>query len=229
MKNIIFAALLLFGCIGAFAQERIISQSEFETLLVNSTEKLKGKSYRTTIDTKSSAEGRPQTDFSSKMVLEFVSPTIRHTFFESTFQTGTRINESIRIGDKVYTREGDGNWQEKTFEAVTANKSKATVAENQDEGQPEYKYLGIEKLDNKDARVYTKISIRKSIDPATGRETSSINTTKYWFSEDGFLLKSDLVSDAKSGVMKFYTRVTQVWETDVNLNIEAPKITEPAK
>lgn len=229
MKNIIFAALLLFGCISAFAQEKTITQTELETLLINSSEKLKGKSYRMTIITKSSVEGRPQTDFSSKTIMEIVSPTIRRTLYESTFQSGTKKSESIRIGDKVYTRQGEENWQEKAYESDTQKISKAPVAENQLETQTECKYIGIEKLNNQDTRLYTKIVKSKSINQTTGKETSSINTTKYWFGEDGSLLKEEMEMDSNSGAMIFHTRLTQVREIDPNINIEAPKIIPPSK
>ena len=45
MKKILFMALILFGCVGVFAQERTIEQAEFDAIYKNSFGKW-GKSYR---------------------------------------------------------------------------------------------------------------------------------------------------------------------------------------
>lgn len=229
MKNIIFAVMLLFGVISAFAQEKTISQIELETLSINSSEKLKGKAYRMILISKSSVEGRPETDYSSKTVFEYVSPTASRFAIESTFQSVTKKNETIRIGDKVYSREGDSNWKESAYTGKTVTATKEPGASVQLETQTEYKYLGVEKLNNQDTRLYTKVSKSKSINQTNGKETFSTTTIKYWFSEDGILLKMDRETDSNSGSMIHRTRLTQIWELDPNLSIEAPKIIQSSK
>jgi hypothetical protein len=226
MKSILCIGLVLFGFIGIFAQEKTIGQAEFDTVYQNSPEKWKGKSYRMIITTQSSTEGRPQTDYSSKSIIENASTTTSRVIYENSFQSKTSNSETIRIGDKIYIREGNGVWKEGTSEVKSQPENKITNADNQADGQIEYKFLGTEKLGNQTANVYAKIARKKGINSTNNKETVSTTTTKYWFGEDGMILKSDMKMDSQTGEKIFHTRLTQVWELDPNIKIEAPNLKE---
>lgn len=226
MKCILSIGLVLFGFIGVFAQEKTIGQAEFDAVYQNSPEKWKGKPHRMIITTQSRTEGRPQTDYSSKSIIENASTTTSRVIYENSFQSKNSNSETIRIGDKIYTREGNGAWKEGTSEVKAQPGNKITNTDNQADGQIEYKYLGTEKLDNQTANVYVKIARKKGINSANNKETVSTTTTKYWFGEDGMILKSDMKMDSQTGEKIFHTRLTQVWELDPNIKIEAPNLKE---
>ena len=78
MKNILRLLIILFGAIGIYAQEKVITQSQFEALYKESLDawslgNWKGKAFRKITITHSSLEGRPQTDYSSKSIVEYSS------------------------------------------------------------------------------------------------------------------------------------------------------------
>ena len=224
MKGILCIAVLLFGFIGVFAQEKTIGQAEFDAVYQNSPEKWKGKSHRMIITTQSSTEGRPQTDYSSKSVIEYASTTTNRMIYENSFQSKTKKSETIRVGDKVYKREGSEAWKEANSGAESQPEKKIMSIENPVDGQIEYKFLGTEKLDNQTANVYAKIARKKQINSANKKETLSTSTTKYWFGEDGMILKLDMKMESQTGDMKHHTHLTQIWESDPNIKIEAPNL-----
>ena len=228
MKKILWIVLILFGYIGVFAQEKTIEQAEFDAVYQNSFEKLKGKSHRIIMTTQSSVEGRPQTDFSSKTVLEFASPTTSRTTYESSFQSVNKKTETIRIGGKTYTRKESDVWKEENPKVKSQPGNKLTRVDNEVDNQIEYKFLGSEKLNNQSVNRYAKIAGKKLVNSANNKETLSITTTKYWFNEDGMLLKSDMEMESRTREMVFHTRLTQIWELDPNIKIIAPTL-DPTK
>jgi hypothetical protein len=64
----------------------------------------------------------------------------------------------------------------------------------------------------------------KHIDPATNQETRNTQTTKYWFNEDGVIIKEDVVWDSRGKAVIFYNHRTSVWELDPNIKIDAPAV-----
>ena len=230
MKSILCIGLVLFGFIGVFAQEKTIERADFDAVYQNSTNKWKGKSYRMVITTQSGTEGKPHTDYSSKSIIENASNTTSRVIYENSFQSKTKKSEKIRIGDKTYLREGNEEWKEVTLEVESqpqpGNKIPNTdnQVNNQVDSQIEYKFLGSEKLDNQITNVYAKIERQKVINSTNNKETHSVATTKYWFGEDGIILKLDMEMDSQTGETIFHTRLTQVWELDPSIKIEAPNL-----
>ncbi len=224
MKSILCIGLILFGFIGVFAQEKTIEHAEFDAVYQNSTNKWKGKTHRMIITTQSSTEGRPQTDYSSKSIIEYASSTTSRLIYENSFQSKTSNSETIRIGYKIYIREGNGAWKEGTSGVESQSENKIMDTDNQAEGQIEFKFLGTEKLGNQTTNVYAKIARKKLVNLTNNKETLSATTTKYWFGEDGMILKLDMKMDSQTGERIFHTRLTQVWELDPNIKIEEPNL-----
>ena len=236
MKSFFCLALILFGTIGVFAQERTISKAEFDAVNKNALwapTAWKGKSYRFVQTSEAKSEGKTQTAASGKVIIEFASLT--ESYLISEVKSGSKItkSESIRIGDKTYKRKGDEAWVEGTVEAksspktaeANASASTATSTDNtQSDSQIEYKYIGTEKLNDLNAEVYLVIQKIKRIDSATGKESLSTITQKYWFGEDGIKLKQDTVNEMRGSDISHYTRLTFNWELDPNIRIEAPKM-----
>ena len=90
--------------------------------------------------------------------------------------------------------------------------------------QIEYKYLGTEKLNNQTASVYTAIKKESRTDSTPSKEQLSTTITKYWFAPDGSILKSEMQRESQSGEAIYRTLLTQIWESDSKIKIEAPNL-----
>lgn len=233
MKNIFCAALILFGAIGVFAQERTISQAEFDAIYKNPNKMApvvwKGKTWRMIITTETKAEGQKPLDSSTKSTSEFAPRQISRTISEIRQESKITKSEKIRIKDKLYKRNGDETWTVEAFEEkqqpeTTAADAPAASADSKFERQIEFKYSGSEVLNNQKTNVYVQIMKTKSTDPSP--ERTYIHTMKYWFNEDGTLLKEDRVIEGRNETGTFYNRLTMTYELDPNIKIEAPIVNQ---
>jgi hypothetical protein len=230
MKSILLAALVLLGSISIFAQERTMSQTEFDSVIKNSKWALtewKGKALRMTQTVEAKSEGKIQQSSSGKTIIEFASPTISRLITESISGSKITKSESIRIGDKTYRRSGDQDWIEGVTEVKEQRKATepppTPAAENQVEKMTEYKYLGIEKLNGLTVNVYAVTTKVKRINPTTNKQTLTISTHKYWISEDGVKVKDEDTGETR-GETNIYRRLTVAWEVDPTIKVEAPAI-----
>lgn len=225
MKKLFCLAFILFGTIGIFAQEKPIEKSEFDTVSINSMRKFAGQSYRQTEVFQDILTSSKQNKLSSKLIMEFASAT-RGSRSISEFDSSTIKNrtETIRIGDKIYTRINDGEWTEGKREVRPKTESKLKKVEE----QIEYKSLGTEKSGNQNASVYAKIQKQKLVNESNKSEVFVTTTTKYWFGEDGGRLKEEAQTERRiksekspSEAVSSSFKVT-VWELDPSIKIEAP-------
>ena len=232
MKTILLAALLLFGAVGAFAQEKTLSKAEFDSVIKNAKWELtewKGKAVRMTQTNEAKADGKRQEFSSGKTVIEFASPTVSRLIGETTSGSKTTRTESIRIGDKTYKRTGDGAWIEGTIEAKARTAEPPAppiyeVSEGEAERTTEYKYLGTEQLNGLTAKVYVATTKIKRNNPTNNQETLSISTHKYWIGEDGVKVKDENTGETRGREINIYRRLTVVWEADPTIKVEAPVI-----
>lgn len=232
MKRIFSAVLILIGAVGVFAQERTISKTEFDALFKNPNRLApfvwKGKTWRNIITTETKAEGKKPLDSSTKSTSVYAPWQKSHTFSES--RTGSKITkrEVIRLGDKIYTRNENEAWTVEAFVEKPKPETTAPAApvavDSKVERNIEYKYLGTEKLNSQTTNVYAHIMKTKSADPLTNVERAYIHTMKYWFNEDGTLLKEDRVIEGRGEAGTLYNRLTIIYELDPNIIIEAPLI-----
>jgi hypothetical protein len=98
--------------------------------------------------------------------------------------------------------------------------SKFTTIEN----KIEYKFLGSEKLGDRQANIFATTEQNKSVEKATGVEISSTVTIKYWFREDGELSKMERLTKSRLGDRVTNYQVITVYEADPNIKIEAPEL-----
>jgi hypothetical protein len=224
MKILVCSFLVLAGFVSAFSQEKTIDKSEFDAVYEPSTNqylKWKGRTFRQTVTTETRATGRPATDYSSKSVTEFgLGGTVR-AVYESTFggKASTK-RESIRIGDVRFERSGDGEWTKRVQQTDSAIPPQSPVEVISI--QTEYKFLGNELYKNKMARTYSTTDKEISVSKSSGSTTEKVRTTKYWFDQDGTLVKSDFRSNSKIGELAIYTGVIIEWELDPSIAIVAP-------
>jgi hypothetical protein len=228
MKYILCLVMVLFFSIGGYAQpeEKVLTQAEFDAIYQNSREawsldNWKGKAFRRTIVTGSSVEGRPQTDFSSKNVSEYASPTSYRNVYETTFGEKKSVLESVRTGAKIYVRKAGEDWKESKSE-VPAPAAKPVMEAAPVIEKIEYKFLGTEKLNNRTVRLYVKTVKSKRTDPTSGEESLADSTTKFWITEDGVLLKTDMLAVSRAGEKTHRTVVTEILEQDESIKIVAP-------
>jgi hypothetical protein len=225
MKTILCLAMILFAHIGVSAQEKSITQPEFDAVYKTSFEKWKGKTYRMAFTAQSTVEGKPEAGHLSKSINEFASSTVSRSVMESTLNSKTSRIEAIRIDDKTYRRTGDGKWQEGVYQPYSPKpENKPDGATNQEDGQIEYKYLGTEKLNNQTANVYSVIKKFKGVNSSTKKEYISTTATKYWFAEDGSILRLNMEMKSRDGIANLSFTHTSTWELDPNIKIQAPNL-----
>jgi hypothetical protein len=233
MKKILLTALMLFVAVGAFAQEKTLSQAEFDSVIKNAKWALnewKGKPMRMTQMNETKAKGKHQEFSAGKTTIEFASPTVSRLTSEITSRSKTTKTESIRIGDKTYKRTGDQPWIEGTIDAKAQLKrydppsASMPTAENQAEKLTEYKYLGTEQLNGLTANIYAATTKIKRLSHTTNKEMLSVTKRKYWIGEDGVKLKEETLIEADGGETKIYNHFTVAWELDPAIKVEAPEI-----
>ena len=193
MKQLLSFALILFASVGILAQGRIIEKEKFDTALLNGESRYAGKSYRT-IQVIEDYQGGTKTNKSQKSVIEIQETGSRHAIFD-TDQTVVRLRyESIRIGDVVYTRSDNAPWKEVRLSEVKREtkpipKRRSSVAEQ----QVEYRFLGIEKLNNEETSVFQKVQNSRIVDSLDNSEMFLPLTTTCWYGKDGRILKLSLI------------------------------------
>ena len=233
MKNTFCAALILFAAIGAFAQERTISKTEFDAVYNSPTKAAPvvwhGKTWRMIITTETKAVGNDAVDASTKSVSEFAPKLKSHTISETRMGSEVKKSERIRIGDKLYKRGENGVWTAEAFEqnakTETTGQETSPSAEKQSKWQFEYKYLGSENLNDQPTKVYVKLMKNTGGASSTDPKRMSVETTtKYWFNEEGTLIKEEKIIEGRNKTDSLFNRVTMIYELDSNIKIEAPVI-----
>lgn len=232
MKTILCLALIFSACLCGFAQEKLLSQAEFDNLskhIYSHTEKWKEKAYRMTFISKSTVSESPNTDYATKKISEFLPAGNTRTISETTLGGKMSKSEMIRIGDKLYTRSGDEDWK------VGQSIVKPEDASEKKSGMPdetrvktgetvEIRALGSEIFNNQKVEVFEQITRLKAIDLKTGLERDSVHKTKYLIGPDGLLLKMEYAGETKTGEKIYQTQMSMVWELTPELSIEAPKV-----
>lgn len=216
------ALLAVTSMFTAQAQEKPISSVEF-VLAEHAADAQfvsKQNSARWTIVTESRLEGRAQTDFTSRTVMEFGPNGSRRRSSESTFGGKSLKNEiAIKVGDKNYLRIGDKSWKEA---AIDKNCDLAKETKEVSELRVAYKYLGSGVFDGRKARRYLRSSSREETDKATGAVSRIEDSTSYWFGENGDYYRSEYHSVTKTGIKVSHTNITIEKQLDPSISIDAP-------
>ena len=233
MTKILCLTFVLFASVNVFAQEKTIQRAEFETITRSSSRLMAGKPRRIIRTQQSTVEIAPQTNVSnasakslppSTISVKSVTEVLPEVGFRSIYEFNSSSKnikkEIIKVAGKTYTREGNGEWTE-TFSEIT---SKRESAARNIVNQVEYKSVGSDRLGNQNTSIYAKIERSKFTNPSANRESISSTTTKYWYGEDGRLLKRERTREIRNGKMISKFNSTTVFELDPNIKIEAPKL-----
>ncbi|HKP68685.1 MAG TPA: hypothetical protein VJV05_05335 [Pyrinomonadaceae bacterium] len=227
MKKLLSFAFILCCAAIAAAQERVIDKTEFDSLVASGTSHRaiwKDEKYRMTITTSSKAGGPSGTDWSSKIIIEYGSTTETRSFSSSVFNSNARpTNESLRVGEWVYSRTGDGPWTKKKFE---------TAAQKEREPSPmeligattEYKYLGPGTFRDVPVQIYVKTERTTKVGKTTGQNMETDAKVTYWIDSNGTVLKSEYSSENRGASVTSRTLITTVWERDPSIKFTPPEI-----
>jgi hypothetical protein len=246
MKKIVCLTFVLFTSIGVFAQDKTIQKAEFDKMLSTSLRLLSRKAHRIieTYNTQSfwlqksrSNNSPPVVMLSSKNITEILPSVGRHSIYESNSRLGKTKREFFSVGEKQYTREGEGAWLGRIIKGAAKSQfqSHALNPLDSSEKYKEYKFLGNEKLDNQNTKVYLVIRKTQPATPKTNRPANSKiypavkdGTCKYWFGKDGILLKSECKTEFYSVPREssplVITHSIKLYELDPKIKITAPKI-----
>jgi hypothetical protein len=230
MKISICFVLVLCCAAIVSAQEKVIDKSEFDALVAsgnNHNVRWKDEKYRLNLTTSTKGTGRMQTDYSSKTIFEFASPTEKRTVTNSSFGGKPNpVGEAILIGKWKYTRSGNNPWTRKADEQESNFKGEAPEGVIQPlDSVAEYRYLGKENLAGRATDIYQKIEHQKKVNSKNGETMASEVKSTYWFGEDGALLKNEYRSETRSPSLTWQTIVIMEWTLDPSIVITEPSVT----
>lgn len=204
MKGIMFGtiamALVVFS-IPAFAQERTITEKEFEDVDSAAREFLKKTSYRSI-----------ERDGPSETIYESVPPDRTRTLVTEKTNGVTKTTETIKIGPEIFTRKDGGKWE---IQGPRDPNRYTVMGDAGDrERANEYKLssgvmLGSEKTDIYEHKVTT-----------TYRSTAlrTVWTRRLWIDRKGMMVKLENIYTNAGGTSSY----TLGYEYDPKIKIVAP-------
>lgn len=215
MKKILSLLVLLAGITAVHAQEKSIQKSDFEAVIKSATDILKTTPHRITVTQKTDVNGKSQEN--SSAIVEVASSDKLRSVRETKSLNQNSKREFVRIGDKSYSRENDGQWKQAAMPVNPNEGMTKTVDE-----QLQYQSLGKETLNNLAANVYVKTKTSKMIDSSNNREILSTEKVKYWFDGNGALIKREMARENRVGEKTFHFMTTAVFDYDKNIQVVAP-------
>ena len=227
MKILSCVAFILCCFVAVPAQERVMDKTEFEALMSEGHKhhlKWKGEKYRMTVTTSSKAASRPQTDFSSKIVVEYGPGTDKRSVSSTVF--GDKVNppeEFLRVGNWVYARSGDKQWTRKEYAPSKAPERPETPVQTF-ATDAQYKYVGPGLVVDKPANLYVKTERQTKIDNKSGDTSETDIKVTYWIDSNGSLLKSEFVADSRGPKVTSQTMIVTLWELDPSISFAVPEI-----
>ena len=226
MKFLLILLLVFTAFVAGFGQEKVISENEFTAVYDKWKLLSKEKSYRIKETFESYLNGNPS-NHNEDSFSEYAPPDKKR--FVSILKTPmftTKI-ETIQIGEQKFTRKDEGEWKEViTKENAPPKRNRTISVENNS-----YKYLDRETINGQKTEVYEQVIKHKITNEKTSVESNSTIKNKYWFDENGLLLKTTTVAEIISGGMTSLSKRAYVYEYDPNIKIEAPVLkteTKPA-
>ena len=228
MRTVFGLILLLCFVAIASAQDQVIDKAEFDSIVAkgnNHRSVWKGEKYRMTVTTSSKALGRPQTDWASKIMVEYGSGDEFRSINSSTFgEKKNPTNESLRIGSWLYSRVDTGSWTKKTYSAPEAPKNKPESYVETISSTVEYKSLGTGTLMGKPVRIYAKTERENVVSKQTGETSDRVLKVTYWIDENGTILKNEFASESRGPRAQTQTLITTLWELDPSISFSIPEI-----
>ena len=227
MKYIILLSIILLGLTNVFSQQTI-EKAEFDKVMSSSFQALRNIPYRTI------EESVMQNSFGNPMktkIITEIDGITRRSVYESDSSASYMKTETIFINGKRFVKKLDNPWIKEKIENKPFQNTLETIS-----NETINKFIGEQVVNEKKIKVYQTVQTRKYIDKAKGSESTTTDTTDYYFDEKGLMFKSistsemifkpknepgsaTLMKESKSSRKQIKTV-----EVDQNIKIEKPKI-----
>ena len=221
--------LVLVSCCVAIvsAQERVLEKAEFEALVAEGgihPFRWKDEKYRMTVTSSSKLIGRRQTDWASKMVVEFGPGKETRTVSTSSYGgSAYPTKETLTLGNWIYSRTGNDPWTRKEKAPVGA----ATKGEESTlkvlSSQVEYRFAGQSSLRNSLAHVYVKTERQTKYNEKNGETFETDTRTTFWIDAAGMIIKQEFKAETR-GKFTSQTSVIFEWMLDPSITFTAPEV-----
>lgn len=215
MWFVVIALLLL--CNFSQAQQSIVSKEDFAAKRAYASEKMKTLSHRKISREERIGNNSKAVSFVRETIVESAPSNKAHYLFKSVFGDKILSSELIIIGDKHFTKEGDGIWKEtKIGQAPMFQLTKENAI---------YKYIGVETINNQKADLYETTYtpvVKDDLGSAENQKPLNSVIKRYWFGQDGLTLKSEEIIGNEQSLQQ--RRTITIYEYDANIRIEEPKL-----
>lgn len=220
------------------AGQRTVTKVEIDRLEAQAEDKLDKLSYREkTTDLDFSGDEKSPYSMLTE-IFEVAGSNRVRSVEEMKDNGGTRRNEAIRIGNKLYRKEGDGAWTVSKTLYLGAPEMVETFPDSpKAKIEYEYLYLGVENLNGVNADVY-QVTGKRSY-RFTSWTSVDLRVRKLWFDAKGRLLKKEFNSvegkDQLDPTVKLpkgfediiqqpihSERIITEYEYDIPIKLEAP-------
>jgi hypothetical protein len=202
--TVFVGSLFLFGIQQAtFAQGQEVPYSEVSRMEQTASELRHSIPYRLTLTAESFPERDKEPSWKGISVLETVPPDRSHEIHENTAQGKSDRRELFSIAGKYYQRFNGGPWQVRRPPPPPPIPASIGLAASPAGSRPkvETKAWLIETLIENGRLVYVYESKGTATREVDGKEVTQIATSRYWFRDDGMLLKKvaelEIVGDPK--------------------------------
>ncbi len=233
---IIFLTVLLFSFAVISAQEKVITETDFDKIVADADKNIDGKTYRLTETEKYFPDKNGEAESTKINLTEFVLPDKRRTVRDVASIAEFGRYETIWDGKTYYTRKNFEDWQ--SYRGGGEGSSVGSGDFTSGKISKIHKYLGTTEIDKQKVKLYSeeKMRIANKLTRNSTYQVYYYENTKYWISENGLLLKIYIESGVEKVITpegakesKAVTRKTSVYEYDPNIKIEAPIINKEVK
>jgi hypothetical protein len=225
MKRSCLIIVVLFTAITVNAQYNVVSEAAFKTAcgdLMPAPLKAGAAAYRSTLDSKSSADGRPESDYLYHTVTSYQDRSKWQRIRESTFGSKTTVIEEIYFDGRTFVRQNGGNWTEKVPQPE-GRYGDAPLKLDTRYMNIEYRMLPDESFKGQNVRVCEKYETAIVTNTATKAETQRESTVRYWISDAG-LLKSEHSYRNTGGARPTSSSIKNEWEIDSTIKVAPPAL-----
>lgn len=216
MKYLAVAALALASFMGASAQERILSEAEYNEVVSRAEKGLTTGArgpFRLLVETDVTNEGLPNLDYRLRSLALFVPGQGQHRTEERIVGGQATKSEVITLNDRSFSRGLDGKWTvlERKENTASAGRSNASGDSQKVMEETQYRYLGSETYAGRRVEVYTKTerSTKRNSKTGTTSESDGAVTIRLTAEGDYFRYESNVktLTADRRGTIKIVTEI----------------------
>jgi hypothetical protein len=223
--TVFLLALLFCAFFKVSAQEDAFKEEDLTSLIKTATQKLEGKTYRSTSFYLVYKNGSTVPDITEKRIREILPPDREHVVTESETGFVKRRFEYIRIGDKFYTKADNEEWKLGGLGIGAGGGSGNGIGDVKIERSVERTFKKGEIVSNQVTDFYEMKTTTKYIYPT--RTYLSVTKYGYWFDANGRFVKTETEYESESA--KTLSRSKTEYEYDPKIKIEAPVLSRETK